>query len=342
MQTKSPKVSVIIPIYNAEKYLRDCLDSVVNQTLKEIEVICVDDGSTDSSLRIAKEYSERDSRVKVFSQKNSSAGAARNKGLSYATGEYLSFLDADDFFELHMLEETYNKASEAMVDIVVFRSDLFYEDQNRYAEMAYTIVEKNFPEQRSFAGTEVKKDIFKSFIGWAWDKLFLREFVLKNELRFQEQRSSNDLYFVYLALAKAKRITIMEEVLAHHRTNIKESLEATRENSWDCFYKALLELRKGLVGAQLYEHFEKDYISYSIHFSLYNLNTLKDPTRRLLFDKLKGGWLRELKILTYKERTYTDLDENIQIWIVMHCPYMFETFLFRIVQIGKRWLRKQF
>ncbi len=330
------KVSVIIPIYNAAQYLHECLDGVVNQTLREIEIICVDDGSTDGSLSIIQGYAERDSRVKVYSQPNKNAGAARNKGLSLATGEYLSFLDADDLFEPNMLEVAYWKAKEDRAEIVVFRSDLYYTDQNRYAEMGYTIVEENLPEKRTFAGTEVRKDIFKTFIGWAWDKLFLRDYVLEKGLFFQEQRSSNDLYFVYLALARAERITIMEDLLVHHRTNIKDSLEATRKNSWECFYKALLMLREGLIKEGLYQHFEKDYISYCIHFSLYNLNTLKDPTRRMLFDKLKSGGLRELGVLDYKKGTYTDLDEDIQIWIIMHWPYVFELWLFRIVEFGKK------
>ena len=96
----SVKVSVILPVYNASDYLHQCMDSIVGQTLKDIEIICVDDGSTDNSLDILKEYEQKDKRVKVIQQKNAGAGAARNNGLSIATGEYLSFLDSDDFFEL--------------------------------------------------------------------------------------------------------------------------------------------------------------------------------------------------------------------------------------------------
>ena len=91
------KVSVIIPVYNTENYLRECLDSVLAQTLREIEVICVDDGSTDNSLNILKEYQNKDTRIVVLTQENRSAGAARNYGLSIAKGKYLSFLDSDDF-----------------------------------------------------------------------------------------------------------------------------------------------------------------------------------------------------------------------------------------------------
>ena len=97
------KVSVILPVYNVSDYLRQCMDSIVGQTLKDIEIICVDDGSTDDSLAILKEYEAKDQRVKVIQQANAGAGAARNKGLEIATGEYLSFLDSDDFFEPDMV-----------------------------------------------------------------------------------------------------------------------------------------------------------------------------------------------------------------------------------------------
>ena len=95
----TPKVSVIIPVYNVEDYLRQCLDSVINQTLKDIEIICVDDGSTDKSLEILHEYEKKDSRITVLTQKNQYAGVARNVGMSVATGKYFVFLDSDDFFE---------------------------------------------------------------------------------------------------------------------------------------------------------------------------------------------------------------------------------------------------
>ena len=102
------KVSVILPVYNVEKYLKECLDSILNQTLQEIEVICVDDGSTDRSLEILREYEKKDKRVIVLTQENKGAGAARNKGLAIAKGEYLSFLDSDDF----LLPECWKKLIE--------------------------------------------------------------------------------------------------------------------------------------------------------------------------------------------------------------------------------------
>ena len=111
------KVSVIIPVYNVEPYLKQCMDSVVGQTLKDIEIICVDDGSTDNSLDILREYAAEDSRIQIIEQKNAGAGAARNNGMRYATGKYLSFLDSDDFFEPRMLEKAYDLAEKDQADL---------------------------------------------------------------------------------------------------------------------------------------------------------------------------------------------------------------------------------
>ena len=115
------KVSVIIPVYNVEPYLKQCMDSVVGQTLKDIEIICVDDGSTDNSLDILREYAAEDSRIQIIEQKNAGAGAARNNGMRYATGKYLSFLDSDDFFEPRMLEKAYDLAEKDQADFVAYK-----------------------------------------------------------------------------------------------------------------------------------------------------------------------------------------------------------------------------
>ncbi len=124
-----PRVSVIVPVYNAQSHLRQCLDSITGQTLREIEIFCVDDGSTDGSAQILEEYRGRDSRLHVIRQENAGAGAARNRGLAEASGEYLSFLDADDFFEPDMLESAYERAVSGNAQIVVFRSDQYHTEE---------------------------------------------------------------------------------------------------------------------------------------------------------------------------------------------------------------------
>ena len=130
METNCPKVSIIIPVYNVEKYLKKCLDSVINQTLKDIEIICIDDGSTDSSYTILNEYAQKDNRFVILKQKNNGAGAARNKGIEIAKGEYLYFLDSDDFVDITLLEKAHTKIKENDCDICIFKN-YFYNDNTK-------------------------------------------------------------------------------------------------------------------------------------------------------------------------------------------------------------------
>ena len=290
------KVSVIIPVYNVEKYLRQNLQSVADQTLKEIEIICVDDGSTDSSFEIVQEFAAKDPRFVAVQQKNAGAGAARNNGLRRARGEYLSFLDSDDFFAPDMLETAYNKAQETKADFVVFNSDQYNEDEKKFKQVSWVVRYAELPPYQPFGRRAMTDNIFKVFVGWAWDKLFNRKWVLEHDLWFQEQRTSNDMLFVFSAVAIAKRIAYVEKgkVLAHQRRNNKSSLSNTREKSWDCFYNALTALRDRLKQEGIYREVEKDYINYALHFALWNLNTLAEPTHQKLFEKLKNEWWQDL------------------------------------------------
>ena len=117
------KVSIVMPVYNVQSYLDECLDTLQNQTLKEIEIICVDDGSTDLSPEILKKHQKADSRIKIITQHNSGAAVARNKGFEQVQGEYVLFLDSDDFYKDNMLEVAYKKACASKADITVFRTD---------------------------------------------------------------------------------------------------------------------------------------------------------------------------------------------------------------------------
>lgn len=292
------KVSVIVPIYNVEKYLRQCLQSIADQSLKEIEIICVDDGSTDSSPQIVNEFAEKDSRFISVSQENGGAGKARNTGLRMAKGKYLSFLDSDDFFDKNMLLEAYNTAEQYDADFSVFRSDQYYENENEFKQVSWTVRYPELPPYQPFNRHAMTDNVFKVFVGWAWDKLYNREFVISNNLWFQEQRTSNDMLFVFTATAIAKKIAYVssDKVLAHQRRDSSDSLSKTREKSWDCFYKALTALKERLISEGLFNELEKDFINYALHFSLWNLNTLAQPTYDKLYNKLKTEWWQELGV----------------------------------------------
>lgn len=318
--SKQPKVSVIIPIYNSKSYLHQCLNTIVNQTLKDIEIICVDDGSTDGSTDILKVYANKDTRITILKQKNAGAGAARNKGLRIAKGEYLSFLDSDDFFELDMLEEAYKACVGENVDFVVFRADQFNNVSQKFLPSEWTIRKELLPSKRPFCYKDISKNIFRLFNGWAWDKLYNREFVQSNNLLFQEQRTTNDLLFVFSALVKAKRITVLEDVLAHQRANLSSSLSKTREKSWNCFYLALLELKRVLISMGIYKEVEQSYINYALHFSLWNLNTITGVTYGKLYSSLREEYFDELGISVHPKGYFWSKGEYEQYVRVKNTP----------------------
>ena len=307
-----PKISVILPVYNAEKYLRPCLDSIRDQTLRDIEILCVDDGSSDASPKILADYAKKDSRIRVIRQENAGAGAARNTGLRAASAAYLSFLDADDFFEPQMLALAYEKAEADQSDFVVFRSDQYYTDEDRCREMRWSVKAEQLPQESPFSRKEIRGNVFRAFIGWAWDKLYCREFVQKHQLLFQEQRTSNDFFFVFTALILAERISVVDQVLVHQRRDAKDSLSKTRENSWFCYYDALLVLRERMKEEGVFAELERDFINYAVHASLWNLNTLAEPTRSKLAGKLKGEWSEELGIRGKRIRYFYDRKEYLR------------------------------
>lgn len=306
---KIPKISVIIPVYNAEKYLKQCLDAIINQTLKDIEIICINDGSTDSSLKILKEYSLKDNRIVLLNQENGGAGAARNKGLEVAKGEYLSFLDADDFFEKDMLELAYDKCSQNNADFLVFRSDKFDMIQNKYIPSDWTIQKTLIPAKPYFSYLDIKKDVFKLFVGWAWDKLYKREFIIKNNILFQDLRTTNDLTFVFISLIKANKILILDKILAHHRIGSKNSLSSTREYSWNCFHLALTALKYELIKLKKYDYLKQSFINYAVHAILWNYNTFSLETQRKLVQYIQDGNLKNLEVDNFNEDYFWNKNE---------------------------------
>lgn len=306
------KVSVIIPVYNAEEYLEQCVGSVMNQTLQDIEILCVDDGSPDNSLEVLKRLQAKDDRIRIISQPNGGAGAARNNGLRHATGEYLSFLDADDFFEPNMLEEAVAAADQYRADFVVFNSDQYHMDKEKFVEVPWVLRTADIPPYMPFSYRQLTDNVFKTFVGWAWDKLYRRSFVMEHDIWYQEQRTTNDMLFVFTALVTAKRIAIVNKVLAHQRRGGGASLSVTREKSWHCFYDALTALRRRLEAEDTFWELEKDYINYALHFCLWNLNTLAEPTHQLLQDKLVSEWFEALGIKGKPESYFYNRGEYAQ------------------------------
>lgn len=218
ISTENVKISVVMPVYNASDYLRPALDSVVHQTLTDIELICVDDGSTDNSLSIIKEYQQTDERIRILTENNAGPSIARNKGMARARGEYVIFLDADDFYDETLLEKLYNLAEVEKLDIAVCKFDIY---NNRKAKFEDNI-KSDHGEIFLEAGVVSKNDypdvILSCTTGYVWNKLFRREFLVEKELAFDEElRVFEDTHFVVTALSLADRVGKCHEKLIHHR-----------------------------------------------------------------------------------------------------------------------------
>ncbi|MDE7253382.1 MAG: glycosyltransferase [Acetatifactor sp.] len=270
------KISVIMPVYNAEKYLQISMDSILNQSLREIEVICVDDGSTDNSYNILLQYQSRDDRVIVLQQSNQYAGVARNTGMKIAKGEYLCFLDADDFFEDNMLQRLYEKAKISNSDIIICDA-YHYNDKTgeimedvgivskKYLNMAGTLSYKMIPEH-----------IFQVTSPVPWNKIFKREFVQRYHLKFQSTRKSNDEYFVNIALIYADKIDFIDERLIYYRVNNAKSLQGMGEEPSFDFFDALKAIKNELIKAGIYDSVERSFINKGLSICISMLRKQKN------------------------------------------------------------------
>jgi len=295
------KVTIVIPVYNVEKYLRECLDSVVNQTYKNIEIICVDDGSTDTSFEILKEYAGRDNRLVIVQQQNQGAAVARNYGLMLATGGYVLFLDSDDIFHLELVEKTLFKAQQFDADIVVYKALSFNTETGKQIALNDGVSKFTKYQYKTFSATDVPNEIFNSFLTAAWNKLFKKEFILNNRIEFQNIKRTNDLYFTNKALILAERIIILDEYLLYYRTEMKSNLQASNDKSPLAFYEALCELKCFLENKKLYLRVEKSFLNMALEIIFYNLNSFrKEETRNLVINKFREEGFKKLGISTYK------------------------------------------
>ena len=210
------KVSVIIPVYNVENYLRECLDSIVNQSLSELEIICINDGSTDNSLNILHEYQKKDNRIRIINQENHGQGYARNVGLSQVVGDYVYFMDADDYLELTALEELYNLAENKSLDLIIFKLINFHDEnretfQTHYYDMVFL---RDKVGDNVFNYNDVGDRVFQIAVSPP-GKLFKRSLIAN--IRFPENLIFEDNPFFVEAFFNAERVYFYDKYLYYRR-----------------------------------------------------------------------------------------------------------------------------
>lgn len=297
------KVSVIIPIYNGENYLEQCLDSVCGQTLKEIEIICVDDGSTDSSVNILKKYQAGDPRIQIIKQTNLYAGAARNNGKAHATGEYLMFWDCDDFFELNALELLYNQAKEKDADICICGGNQYYDNKKQLYPFPGYLTNSRVPEGNLF-NRENNEDYILNVTNEApWNKMFKRAYIEGLNLDFQQVRNGNDVFFSVVAICMAGRITTVNQPLVNYRKNQKGSLVGTLYQSPDTPFRAWISAAEYLEAHNAFP--ERSFVNKVTGSTMYLLRNMKtEEAFYKVVDFLKKEGLEKLHVREREDGFY--------------------------------------
>lgn len=275
----NPKISVIVPVYNVENYLRECLDSVINQTFEDIEIICVNDGSTDGSLTILKEYWRHDSRFTIISQENGGLSSARNAGLKVARGDYIYFLDSDDYIELDALQQLYDLSREKDLDMVLFKTCCFYDDSKEkftkdYFEMSFLV------DEDVFSYVDLNQKVYDLAV--TMGSTFFKHDLIKN-LTFPEGLIFEDNPFFIEAILNAKRVFFIEKYLYNKRERRDSITTGGSRNFSD-----IIEIRNMIIDlAKKYDNFYSYLYAKKLNLIKFRFSQTSDEFKEDFFNKIK-------------------------------------------------------
>lgn len=291
-----PIVSVIVPVYNCVDYLPECLSSIEGQTLREVEVVCIDDGSTDESAAIAEDFAARDDRFVVVRQENRGAAAARNAGIDRARGTYLYMIDCDDFADERLLEHAVARAEEAQADVVLL--PFYAYDMRVKASVApgWNNPRERFPHD-PFTWRDNPDWLFQTALNYPWNKLVRRSFADGCGLRFSDFHLTEDLSFSGPAVVRASRMAVLDERLVYHREGEAGTLMGSKDRWPFDFYEAFREFRRFLEAEGVWDDLFVSYANWAANACLYNLETLARPeTFAQVWDLLASEGLANLGI----------------------------------------------
>ena len=264
-----PKVSVIVPIYNVEKYLEKCINSLLSQTLEDIQIILVNDGSKDNSGNIAKEYEKNNkNRIIYVEKENGGLSDARNYGLKYATGDFIAFLDSDDYIEKNAYEEMYNKAIEENADYV--ECDFIWEFPNKIR------VDKQYPYKN-------KKEMLSFVRVVAWNKLIKRQLITDNNLEFPKGLRYEDVEFTYKLIPFVNKFAYVDKPFIHYVQREGSIANVQNERTAEIFtvLDNVIEFyKKNNIYEKYRDELEYNYARYLLCSSLKRMCKIKDKTIR--------------------------------------------------------------
>ena len=297
-----PKASVIIPVYNVEQYLPRCLDSVINQTLEDIEIICINDCSTDGSLAILKEYALKDKRIKLIDfPENRGVSAARNTGIDNANGEYIAFLDPDDWWELDLIEKGLKKIQKENADIVLFCHNEFKDNKITPRK------DKSEKIQNVINGDRYTKYL-QDFSIFIWDKIYKKELLKDSGVRFVEKiHPTEDVLLSLELLAKNPAIAFLDEYLYNYRLN----REGSAMNNYDNLVSNQIKAFKTMLESDFYINSDNKFKIACVNIIFGGVMYFYTLTAKKKF--VLKDFLEMRKLIPYmKEKLSTEILENTE------------------------------
>lgn len=295
------KVSIVVPVYNVELYLEECLNSLINQTFKDIEIICVNDGSTDNSLNILNKYEKLDERIKVVSQENKGLSASRNHGVTISNGDYVYFMDSDDYLELTAIEELYDLSEKNNTDFIIFKMINFNDGSNeKFTSNYYEMSFLNEYSNKIFNYADLGEDTFKIAVS-APGKFFKKEFI--SGMTFVEGVIFEDNVFFTEAILKAKRVLFYNKHLYNRR--IRDNSITTSKNIKFIDSIKVINLMYDITKEYgVYDDFKQELFVKKTESGYNRLTAIDDEYKPLFFEELKKDYLSKEK----------DFKQDLQLW----------------------------
>ena len=306
------KVSVIMPVYNAEDFLAESIDCILNQTLDDLELICVDDGSADSSLEMLNDYAEKDSRVKVFHQENRGGGAARNVAIEHAVGEYIYCMDADDMIELDALEILYDLSAEKDLDMVIFQAINYDDKLDKYYHNVYYDMEElaDFVGNEVFGFDDLDDYIFKISVT-PWCKFYRTKFVKDADAKFAEGLIFHDNIFYWDLIFKAKRMYFLRKFLYIRRRHIASSTGAGDKRYISTITINNMIIQRFIDNNQ-FDRYKQHLYNRKISLIYRRYGEVQDQYKPDFYDAMKEDFSKLLDASVYDEFMELAYDHNIK------------------------------
>ncbi len=348
-----PKISVIIPVYNAEKYLAKSIESVLNQSLKDIEVICIDDGSTDKSLEILENYADKDKRIKIFRQKQSGPANVRNLGIDNSSSDIITFLDADDWvYSENSYEKIYNEMKADNLDLLAYNH---YEYNNELAALLPDALRKYIFEyddedyNKVLLKDDFSKYVFK-FSPFPWDKFYKKNLLIDNNIKFPlNLPAGEDSAFALYVMLYAEKIKFSKVKHIVYRTDLNTSLtNAKIHECLDYPVNVAKSIYNFLNERNLYNTYRIEFLTSNIHRVLgHYLSQTECGHERGIYLNIAGDFFKSLKInnKTLKQIAKLDMAALELLHNKLNYPIFIVFKLFNIIpifQIKKRWHLKKY